>query len=318
MYLNFEKWHGCKNDFLVAWLTDQDGELVLDAIKRQAAKLCNRDGSAIGADGILVLHTKRKQDLDPYALTIINSDGTTASNCGNGLRCAASSVRRMHRNEGNPKELPEFVEFDVAGQMKVCRFVLGASKLNRPLVSVEMGVPILNEAVTWFGAAKTELTRIGAELGFSELTRDFGVCEIGNPHIVIFHDQSSREMIRKLGPALQKCGPWGQQGGINVHVVRGKAVEEKENTTTLNFLGSGLEDLYEAFVWERGAGETQACGSGACAIAACAYDGGVVSRDGWVGVDMPGGRLYVRQENEGEMVVLAGPAELVFVGNVEI
>ena len=112
MYLDFEKWQGCANDFVVLWISDRDGDVVLGSLKRQAKDICDRH-LGVGADGLLVLQTKVPEDLMPYKMTIINSDGSVAQNCGNGLRCASLSIRRRHDEVTN--DLPEAIEIEVEG-----------------------------------------------------------------------------------------------------------------------------------------------------------------------------------------------------------
>src|SRR5690606_32979571 len=106
------KWHGTKNDFIIIRISSADGDLVLESIKRQTQSLCDRR-SGVGADGILVLHSEQRGDLTPHGLTIINSDGSLAKNCGNGLRCAALSILRAHLQNGNCHDLPEAIELKV-------------------------------------------------------------------------------------------------------------------------------------------------------------------------------------------------------------
>lgn len=308
MFLDFEKWHGAKNDFAVTWISDLDGDLVLNSLKRQAAKLCDRHGG-IGADGVLVLQTKKPRDLTPYKLTIINSDGSVAMNCGNGLRCVAASVRKRHRDHGDPNELPEAVELEVEGAAKICRFLKQTGEA--PLVAVEMGVPQVGDDVPWRRVAEAAVASVMDGHGPYEI----GVCTIGNPHVVITTDAASHALMLKVGPALQKAGPWD---GVNVHVVKSRPLEAKDQARAGHELGAPLAELFTAFVWERGAGETQACGSGVCAIAAVSLATGLVERDAWVGVDMPGGRLYARWEDDAEPAVLAGPAAFVYAGKIEV
>ena len=315
MFLNFEKWHGARNDFIVVWIPDTDGDIILGSLLRTAAKRCDRSGAGIAADGILVLHTKRSSDLTPYKLTIINSDGTVAKNCGNGLRCAALSVLRRHRLDGNPTETPEAVEFEVEGAQKVCRFAYGAGKSTWPHVTVEMGIPKVNSECSWYASAREEVTRVAAELSMPELLEEFGTCDIGNPHLVFFVNEASREKVRRIGPAFQKSKHWD---GINVHIAHTEEVSDKDRSAAKNTIGHKVTDVFKAWVWERGAGETQACGSGACAIVACAYASGTTSRTDWSAVDMPGGRLYIHQDAEDTEVEMAGPGEFVFQGAIEI
>lgn len=311
MELAFEKWHGCRNDFVVVWISDTEADLVLDSLRRQAVALCDRH-AGIGGDGILVLQTPKRGDPQAHTLTIINSDGSLAKNCGNGLRCAALSVRKAHIERGGRAELPEACELQVAGVPMVCRYL--NAKAITPMVAVELGIPTLNEAVPWFVAGRSFVEAAAQAAGLRPGSYEWGACSIGNPHLVIQSERADRAMLQKLGPSLQELGPWAAEGGINVHLVRPKDLEDKDQARARQELGHGMSELVQAFVWERGAGETQACGSGAGAIAALALHSGLVSRDGWYGVDMPGGRLYVRQDAADEPAVLAGPGQLVYSG----
>lgn len=305
MFLGFEKWHGCRNDFVVIWISDQDGDVVEGSLKRQGKALCDRH-AGIGADGILVLRTRKRGDLMPYRLTIINSDGSIAKNCGNGIRCAALSVLKAHREKGDPKALPELVELEVEGEALTARFMRPAG--TYPLVCVEMGVPKLGAAVAWEEDAQRDAKKLGA---FSEI----GVCEIGNPHVVLTTDAASRELVLKVGPALQ-TSPLAD--GINVHLIKPLTLTDRDQARAGAELGHRLSEGYQVFVWERGAGETMACGSGAAAVGALALASGLVDRDEWIAVDMPGGRLYVKHESPTEPVLLAGPGAFVFDGKVSL
>ena len=312
MFINFEKWHGCLNDFIVMWISDADGDIVIDSIKRQARHLCDRR-AGIGADGILVLQTLRSQDLTPYGLTIINSDGSLAKTCGNGLRCAALSILKTHLEKGDAKQPPELVQLCVADEDIICRFAKKSGEW--PMVIVEMGTPNLNKSLGWLSEAKAAVAKLSTLLNLPSLSQEVGVCDIGNPHIVITHDLASRELLLKIGPTLQSTHSWD---GINVHLARAKNITAKDKTRATQELGQSVSELYEVFVWERGAGETMACGSGACAVAALALDSGLLDRSEWVAIDMPGGRLYVRQPTPDEPTELAGPGVYCFSGKVII
>ncbi|MBF0442618.1 MAG: diaminopimelate epimerase [Oligoflexales bacterium] len=315
MFINFEKWHGAKNDFILVWLSDPEDQ-VFESLKHLSKVLCARDGSGIGADGILVLHTKTKKDLMPERFSVINSDGSIANTCGNGIRCASLSILKRHREEGLISDLPEAINLKLLnGQTVTCRFLGKKDSEKLPYVAVEMGTTRLNENVPFFSNAKSEVERVARELSLPEIKNDFGVCEISNNHLVFFMDRVSRELARKVGPAFQKSEYWD---GINTHFAAPKMVTDKDRSLSSNTLGKPINDLYEVYVWERGAGETQACGSGACAIGALLFESGVVSRSDWAGIDMPGGRLYIRQENEEDPVTMAGPGAFVFSGRVEI
>ncbi len=315
MYLNFEKWHGCENDFVVTKVVGSD-DVVLASISRQAKAICRRNGTGIGADGIIVMHHESTKDLVPQKITIINSDGSNAAICGNGIRCVALSVLRSFRSEQKLKDLPETIEF-LSGARRVSCSFLGNKLSERvdswPFIAVNMGRAMVNAATgSLFGEAQQAIARVAAELTMPDLLRDFGVCDIGNKHLVIFLDQITREMLHRVGPAFQHCPEWD---GINVHLVEAVALEDKQKVTFANLLGHRPGDGFRALVWERGAGPTAACGSGACAIAACAIDAGHTSSRDWVAVEMPGGHLFVKQDDDSQ---LAGPGHLVFTGTIEI
>lgn len=315
MKLNFEKWHGAKNDFILTWFYGDD--VAFDSLARQAPLLCNRDGSGIAADGILVLHVNQREQIYPDKLSIINSDGSIAETCGNGIRCTALSVLKRHR-EIAPRDIAEGFELPLKSSTVSCRF-LGRGKLEGrdywPLVSVDMGVPQVNSESPVYDDAVRDVDTIAKELKLPELTRDWAFVAIGNQHLVFFLDDANTQLLRKVGPALQNCKSWD---GINVHLAVAKEPSNQDRTTSANKLGQPIQELYEVYVWERGAGETQACGSGACAVAAAALASGLVDRNHWLGIQMPGGRLYVKQDDPGSAVNLAGPAEFVFEGTVEI
>lgn len=316
MELVFEKWHGNKNDFLLTWFTHD--ELTFQSLVRQAPALCARDGGGIGADGILVLHIKSSRDLSPHKLSIINSDGSIAQTCGNGIRCAALSVLLRHREAEPRVDLPDGIELQLESSVVHCRF-LGALHATRsgqlPLVAVEMGQPLINQANSDFAAVKTFIAARAQSLGFPELKADFSLVTISNRHLIFHLESVQREQIRRIGPLMQDSPLWD---GINVHIVAPKALQDADRRVSAQILGSPIEDLYEVYVWERGVGETQACGSGASAIGAASFAMGMSERGEWLGIDMPGGRLYIKQEAPDDPVTLAGPGQLVFRGRVNI
>lgn len=310
MFLNFEKWHGCQNDFIVAWVLVGD-DTTLNSVKRQGKALCSRGGTSIGADGVILLHAATSRELLPTSITIINSDGSLAEVCGNGIRCVALSVLRRFRTEGKLKELPDSIEFKSGSRTISCRF-LGHSKISErdmtwPYVAVNMGATKVNQETAFYNQAQTAIQRVAKELKLPQLTQDFGVCDIGNKHIVFFLDEISREILHRVGPAFQKCPEWD---GINVHLVCPEDMPEKEKSGMANLLGHKPGDGYRALVWERGAGPTAACGSGACAIAACAMEAGSASRKDWLAIHMPGGYLFAKQDSAEDAMTQIGRAHV--------
>lgn len=313
MYLDFEKWHGCKNDFVIIWLSDSSGEVVLNSIVKKAPSICARDGSGVGADGILVLHTKLKSDLEPYQLTIINKDASIAKNCGNGVRVAALSIFIRHRE--NQKKLPEIVGFDVAGSYINSRFLPKTMKHRYPYVAVELGEVRSNGDLPWFDVVKSRIEGISESYPDLKLEENFSCHEIGNPHVVFRLEKVERSSLMRLGNDMQTLEG---MDGINVHLVAPKVMESDDLSQSNQVLDSQIGDLYSAMSWERGVGPTQACGTGAGAVAVSVYNEGESSRQDWVGIDMPGGRLFLQQNSEEDPVTLVGPGELVYQGILEL
>ncbi|MCX6124856.1 MAG: diaminopimelate epimerase [Proteobacteria bacterium] len=308
MVIKFEKWHGSKNDFVVTWMVSTDKDTVFESLRRLAPSICARDGGGIGADGILVIETATRKDVVPVALHIVNSDGSLAENCGNGLRCAAMSAR-LKANRDLNQEI-EGVSFNVLGRSIDCRFI---GKTSRPLAAISMPFPTINETNPWHTEAIAAYKSLAASI--PKLNGDITTVGIGNPHIVAIVEEGSSDLARKAGGSLQSIRGGD---GINVHIAHVENVTDKDRQQAKAELGEPISELYRVWPWERGAGATQACGTGACAVALAAYNTGTVNRSSWVAIEMPGGRVYTRQSSEDEPVILAGPAVFVFSGEIEI
>lgn len=308
MFIPIEKWHGCKNDFIVTWMLATDRDTVFETLKRLATKLCARDGSGMGADGILVIEVRSRKDIYPEALHIINSDGSLAENCGNGLRCAAMSVRRKsHKDTASDID---GVTFNVMGREIDCRFI---GKSSQPNVAVTMPVPTVNEENSWHTDVLSSYLDIAA--AHPALKGELATVSLGNPHLVSIVAAASAALAKTAGEPLQTVRGGD---GINVHVGHVEELTDRDHQRAKADLSESIGELYKVWPWERGVGATQACGTGACAVAVSAYEGGMIERSDWIAIDMPGGRLYAKQSAAGEPVILAGPAVFVFSGEIEI
>lgn len=308
MFIPIEKWHGCKNDFIVTWMNATDRDTVLETLKRLAPKICNRDGSGVGADGILVIEVRSRKDIYPEALHIVNADGSLAANCGNGLRCAAMSVRRKSHKEA-ASEI-DGVTFNVMGQAIDCRFV---GKTNNPNVAVTMPVPTVNDENSWHSEVISAYQKIAGTN--PKLKGELTTVSLGNPHLVAVVAKADATLAKLAGEPLQSLR---DGDGINVHIGHLEELTDRDHQRAKADLSESIGELYTVWPWERGVGPTQACGTGACAVAVSAYEGGMVERSDWIAIDMPGGRLYAKQSAAGEPVILAGPATFVFSGEFEI
>ena len=308
MFIPFEKWHGCKNDFMVVWMIATDRDTVLESLKRLASKLCCRDGSGIGADGILVIETRTRKDIYPEALHIVNADGSLAENCGNGLRCAAMSVRRKSHKETSSDI--DGVTFNVMNRSIDCRFI---GKTTNPNVAVTMPIPTVNDAHSWHQEVTSAYKKIAAL--HPKLNGELTTVALGNPHLVAIVSQADIDLAKIAGEPLQSSRGGD---GINVHVGHVEELTDRDHQRAKSDLGESIGELYKVWPWERGVGPTQACGTGACAVAVATYESGMVERSDWIAIDMPGGRLYAKQSSPDDAVVLAGPAAFVFSGEIEI
>ena len=276
MKIDFTKMHGLGNDFIVFDAADTEQVPSPAAVRRFASW---RTG--IGFDQALVLSPPRRPGTDVY-YRIFNADGSEVEQCGNGARCIARLVAT--RAERRDRTL----SMDSPGGLVEARL--------RPdgLVSVAMGVPDFDPRSLPFEAdGESASYRIDTAVGPVE----FGAVSIGNPHAVIRVRSVRDAPVDSVGPAMENHARFPRR--VNV-----------------GFLEIVAPDHVRLRVFERGAGETQACGTGACAAVAVGRRHGPLAEE--VRVDVPGGRLIVQWPGPGEPIWLTGPAETAFEGHVEI
>jgi len=275
MRQSFTKMHGLGNDFVVIDATRQPFVPSADDLRRIADR---RFG--VGCDQILVVEPASVPDVD-FDYRIYNADGSESGQCGNGARCLARFVR--------DKGLSERDTIRVRTQSSVLVLQL----LEDGQVRVDMGAPRFEPAEIPLRAAQRE-TRYRHELDGATL--EFGALSMGNPHAVILVDDLDTAPVRTLGPRLQTQAIFPQQANVG-------------------FMQIVDRDTLRLRVYERGAGETLACGSGACAAAVVARIWDRVARA--VTVRLPGGSLQIEWDGEGRPVFMTGPATTVFTGDLE-
>lgn len=280
--MKFVKMQGAGNDFIVieAVVTAHDWP-------RLAVAMCNRH-YGIGADGLLVQSPSAVAD---FRMSIFNSDGSEAEACGNGTRCIVRYF--VDRKPGNSRNREISVE-TMAGIRKAR--VHHTAKLTS--VKVDMGkpgfgdkdIPVLLDSCDRVNTRKPMIT-CALQVNRRELS--IALVSMGNPHAVYFTNKSVSDFpLTRLGPKMEHHQIFPE--GANFEVAR--VVNRRQ---------------IEARVWERGAGETLACGTGACAIAVAARLNGYI--DDKVAVKLPGGILEIEWPGSGE-VFLIGPAETIFAG----
>lgn len=274
--MRFWKYHGLGNDFVL--VENLDGSVSKDPDFVMA--VCHRR-FGVGADGILYLEGSEKAD---FAMRVMNSDGSEAEMCGNGIRCLAKHVHDMGHHRGGEVSIET-----PAGIMRVAVEVHDGKVTS---ATVDMGRPRLDCAeipVNHQGRFLDQtISAEGRELHGSAVS-------MGNPHLIIFDELTQEEMDR-LGPALQ-------------------AHEIFPRRTNVEFVKS-RDGLLDVKVYERGAGWTMACGTGACATVVAAALLDRVRFDDEVQVRLPGGSLWIKVWKDLSKVTMRGPAELVFEGRM--
>ncbi len=279
--MKFLKVHGLGNDFVLVDARE-DGELLSRSpaeLSGLAVKICHRH-FGVGADGLVLL--RHAGDAGAY-MQIINSDGSEAEMCGNAIRCVAKYIFEKDGGAGTRLSIktkagimfPEIITQN--GLVDSIRVDMGEPELERRKIPM-LGEPgrVVGERLRWEGY-------------------DFKitVVSMGNPHCVIFVPDVEKVPLSLWGP------------GIENH----SAFPKKTNVEFVQVLGRNVVAMR---VWERGAGPTMACGTGACAaVVACVLNG---YTDREAGVDMAAGRLLIEWNEDNNRVHMTGPAEFVFEG----
>ncbi len=289
MRYDFAKLNGIGNDFVM--IEDLDDEILLTP--EQITALCDRH-FGIGGDGVIIVKPSPRPECAAY-MDYYNSDGTRAQMCGNGVRCFAKFL--VDRGIVNPKA-GSFVADTLSGP-KPISFTLDADgKLAQ--ATVDMGAPILEPAQvpTTFGGTETPYGRVALDADFfiDGHALRFTCVSMGNPHAVTFVDKKGLELVDSLGPLVENCEAFPEGTNVEFAHVDG--------------------DVIRMRVWERGCGETLACGTGACATAVAAHICGYTPRK--VTLELIGGTLQIEWRESDGHVLMTGPAAQSFTGTVEI
>lgn len=274
--MQFSKMHGLGNDFMVVDGVTQNVYFSADMICRLADR-----HTGVGFDQLLLVEAPYDPDLD-FHYRIFNADGSEVAQCGNGARCFARFVRL--------KGLTNKQKIKVSTQSG--RMTLTINENDD--VCVNMGEPDFEPQKVPFRAVKEEKTYI---IRAQERTVLCGVVSMGNPHCVIQVDSIQTAEVEILGPALESHERFPERANIGfMEVISAEHIRLR--------------------VYERGAGETQACGSGACAAVAIGISQGLLAKR--VKVDLPGGSLDISWEGPGSPLYMTGPATHVYDGVIQL
>ncbi|WP_314283512.1 diaminopimelate epimerase [Haemophilus sputorum] len=274
--MQFSKMHGLGNDFMVIDGVTQSVFLTDELIR----KLADRH-RGVGFDQLLLVEAPYDPDLD-FHYRIFNADGSEVSQCGNGARCFARFVSLKGLTDKQ----------DIKVSTANGKMVLSLQEDGQ--VRVNMGKPIWEPAKVPFIANKFEKNYL---LRTELQTAICGVVSMGNPHAVLQVENVQTALVNELGPLLENHERFPERANIGFMQVVNR------HHITLR-------------VFERGAGETQACGSGACAAAAVGIMQGAL--DSPVRVDLPGGTLMIEWQGEGNPLYMTGDAEHVYDGFLKL
>jgi diaminopimelate epimerase len=275
--VRFWKMHGIGNDYIL--IDNRQGILIEEELPVLAQKTCQRRFS-IGADGLLLLSTSKRADVQ---MRIFNSDGSEAEMCGNGIRCLAKFCY-----DSGVVEKQEFVIETLSGLKRVWLAVRDGKVVR---VSTNMGKPLFQrEEIPMRGVGKC----IDEPITIDEYDLQMTCLSVGNPHCVIFVDAVNEFPVQRIGSQIEHNDLFPNR----VNVEFAQIVSSSE---------------MQVRVWERGVGETLACGTGACAAVVA---GNLLGKSsGEILVHLLGGDLTIKY---GESVLMTGPAEKVFEGTLSV
>lgn len=285
--MNFTKMHGCGNDYVYVNGFEEKIELTRkpDLVRR----LSDRH-FGVGGDGVIFINPSAEAD---FEMEMYNADGTRAEMCGNGIRCVAKFVYDKGLTDkthicvvsaGQIKELDLMLETGSLesgkrGEVSKVRVNMGSPVLEPAMIPVEAeGKQVVDEPV-WVDGREYRMTCVS----------------MGNPHAVIFRENVGDMELAQIGPAFEHHERFPRRTNVEF-------VEVLDRRTCF------------MRVWERGTGETLACGTGCCAVAvACVLNG---LTENAVTVRLLGGELFIEWDREKNLVYMTGPAVTVFEGEV--
>lgn len=284
--MKFTKMEGCANDYIYVYTGT---ESVPDEQKSSLVIRLSDRHTGIGSDGLIFINPTDKAD---FEMEMYNSDGSLGAMCGNGIRCVGKYVY--------DRGLIDRTEFDILTGSGIKRITLKTENGITVGATVNMGQPIREASkipVVINGRDDSDPV-VSVPLDINGATYNITCVSMGNPHCVIFMDQDVKTLkIEDIGPLVEH------------HVI----FPDRVNTEFVNVVDR--EHLIMR-VWERGAGETMACGTGACATAVAAVMNNLSDRR--VKVALLGGDLDIEWRASDDNVYMTGPAKTVFEGEVEI
>lgn len=283
--MKFTKMHGCGNDYV--YVNGFEEHIDAEQKPELVRKLSDRH-FGIGGDGVIFINPGKTAE---FEMEMYNADGTRAQMCGNGIRCVAKYVYDYHLTDKTSITIESF------GKVKYLELTLGdGGKVST--VRVNMGAPILKASEVPVISDNEQV--IDEEITVNGDNYKMTCVSMGNPHAVVFVD----DMADLKDFAIEQIGPYFENH---------ERFPERTNTEFVRIIDRNNVQMR---VWERGTGETLACGTGCCATTvACVLNG---LTDTKVNVHVLGGVILCEWDREENLVYMTGPATTVYEGNVEI
>ena len=277
MVIEFSKYHGLGNDFI---LIDNRHTTEPIVTPEQAIQMCDRH-FGIGGDGV-IFALPGTEDTD-YTMKIYNSDGSEPEMCGNGIRCLAKFIADL---EGNS-------EVNKTYKIKTLAGVITPQMKDNGEVKVDMGVPLLTAKEIPTTLVEAEDKAVARPLEVAGKTWDVTCVSMGNPHCITFVEDNNLIPLAQIGTLFEHHSVFPQR-------------------TNTEFIQIVKPDYIKMRVWERGAGITLACGTGACASVVAGVLNGKCDR--LCTVELPGGCLQIEWSEANNRVYMTGSAQKVFTG----
>ena len=288
--MKFTKMHGCGNDYVYVDCTKE----VIPNISETAIRVSDRH-FGIGSDGLILI---KASDVADFEMDMYNADGSRGKMCGNGIRCVAKYVYDHGLTDKTT------ITVNTLSGIKTLKLTVEDGKVSK--VRVDMGEPELIPAqvpvkASVLGLADDRREAIVAEpLEIKGRSYDITCVSMGNPHCITFIGEDVRDFpLEAVGPVFEKH----------------ELFPERVNTEFINVID---KDHLRMRVWERGSGETLACGTGACAVAVSSILNGLVDRNQPVTVKLLGGDLNIFWDESDDQVYMTGPATTVFDGEIDL
>jgi diaminopimelate epimerase len=276
--MEFTKMEGCGNDYVYI----NGFKYNIDNPNELAKQISDRH-FGVGSDGLIIINPSANAD---FRMSMYNADGSEGKMCGNGIRCVAKYVYDNHMTE------KEVITVETLSGIKT--LVLNVENKKVSTVRVNMGSPVISSAKVPVISEKEQV--VNEPIIINNMEYKITCVSMGNPHAVTFVDDTDNIDIEKIGPEFENNSIFPDR--INTEFVQ---VIDK-NTISMR-------------VWERGSGETLACGTGACAsVVACVLN---KLTDNKVTVRLLGGELFIEYNEEENTVYMTGPAKVVFVGEYQ-